>query len=111
MTSSSPITAGRCLKGQHTFSENTFVGMSHGAYNRLFSPQYFINSPVMLLSKQMLAFCFVLGIAHSGGNNPMSSPAAGEVIGTENPYQIEWFSDTPGALSTAKVIGQPFLSS
>jgi hypothetical protein len=85
--------------------------MSHGAHNKLFSPQHYINSPVMILSKQLLDFCVVLGIAHSDGNNPMSRPAAGEVIGTENLYQIEWFSDTPGPLSIAKAIKQSFLSS
>jgi hypothetical protein len=41
----------------------------------------------------------------------MSSPAAGEVIGTETLYQIERFSDTPGPRSTEKLIEQTFLSS
>jgi hypothetical protein len=53
----------------------------------------------MILSTQILAFCFFLGIAYSDGLNPMSHPAAGDIIEAEKPYHIEWLNGTPGPVS------------
>jgi hypothetical protein len=74
----------------------------------------------MIVSKQLLAVFLVLSVAYGDGNNPMDSPAAGEVIQAEEPYLISWLNGTPGPVSidlrfadtTAVLItGKAFLTS
>ena len=73
--------------------------MARDAQAKLFTPQRYIVPSVMILSKHLVALSFVLCVAYSDGNNPMSSPAAGEVIEAEEPYLISWFNGTPGPVS------------
>lgn len=47
------------------------------------------------LSSLVVLFNFV----HADGHNPMSAPAAGEVVEAEKPYTIEWDPGTPGPVS------------
>jgi len=53
----------------------------------------------MIIFKQLLALSFVVCLAYGDGNNPMSSPAAGEIIEAEEPYLISWSNGTPGPVS------------
>jgi hypothetical protein len=53
----------------------------------------------MIVAKQLLAVFLVLSVAYGDGNNPMDSPAAGEVIQAEEPYLISWLNGTPGPVS------------
>jgi len=53
----------------------------------------------MILFKQLFALLLVFCVAHGDGNNPMSSPAAGEVIEAEEPYLISWSNGTPSPVS------------
>jgi hypothetical protein len=43
-----------------------------------------------------LLLCYLFVIVYCDGNNPMSAPAAGEVIEAEKPFEIQWSSGTPG---------------
>ena len=53
----------------------------------------------MILFKQLFALLLVFCAANGDGNNPMSSPAASEVIEAEEPYLILWDNGTPGPVS------------
>jgi hypothetical protein len=53
----------------------------------------------MIVAKQLLAVFLVLSVAYGDGNNPMDSPAAGEVIQAEESYLISWLNGTPGPVS------------
>jgi len=53
----------------------------------------------MIFFKQLFALSFVSCFARDDGNNPMGSPAAGEVIEAEEPYLISWSNGTPGPVS------------